>query len=343
VRSSLAEDLRQKTPDPRIMVRFPNWIGDAVMALPGLEALRRSVPGGLLVVLAKPWVADVIRMSPSADAVMEYLDPGEHSGMKGKYRLAGELRKEKFDCAVLFQNAFEAALIARLARISLLGGYDTDMRRILLTHPVTRPNKKGGEGHQVGYYMDLVRSLGFSAEVDLASRLVPKPAVGFEKRTVVLAPGASYGPAKMWPSIRYVQLGKRLSEMGYSIVVMGSEAESTVCSLVAEGIGESATDLSGRTSLSEAGGILAASQLVVSNDSGLMHLTAAVGANVVALFGSTDPDATGPFSESAVVIRGKAPCAPCFLRDCPSELECFDDVTVDVVLAECDRILEGSG
>ncbi|MFV1957727.1 MAG: glycosyltransferase family 9 protein, partial [bacterium] len=83
--------------------------------------------------------------------------------------------------------------------------------------------------------------------------------------------------------------------------------------------------------------------LVVCNDSGLMHLAAAAGANVVALFGSTDPDATGPFSESAVVIRGEAPCAPCFLRDCPTELECFDDVTVDVVLAECGRILEGSG
>ncbi len=343
MRSSLAEDLRQRAPGPRILVRFPNWIGDAVMALPGLDAIRRSVPGGLLVVLAKPWVADVIRMSPSADAVMEYLDPGEHSGVKGKYRLAGELKKEQFDCAVFFQNAFEAALIAGVARIPLRGGYDTDMRRILLTHPVTRPEKKGGETHQVGYYMDLVRSLGFSAEVDLTPRLVPKPVVGHEKRTVVLAPGASYGPAKMWPSVRYVQLGERLSEVGYSILVVGSEAESTVCGIVAEGIGDSATDLSGRTSLAEAGEILAASQLVVCNDSGLMHLAAAAGANVVALFGSTDPDATGPFSESAVVIRGEAPCAPCFLRDCPAELECFDDVTVDMVLAECGRILEGSG
>ncbi len=313
------------------------------MALPGLLALRRSVPGGLLVVLAKPWVADVIRMSPSADAVMEYLDPGEHSGMKGRYRLAGKLRKEKFDCAVLFQNAFEAALIAGAARIPLRGGYVTDMRGILLTHPVTRPEKKGGEVHQVGYYMDLVRFLGFSTEVDLTPRLVPKPAAGFEKKAVVLAPGASFGPAKMWPSARFVQLGKRLSEMGFSILVVGSAAESSVCAVVAEGIGDSATDLSGRTSLAEAGGILAASQLVVCNDSGLMHLAAAVGANVVALFGSTDPVATGPFSESAFIIRGKAPCAPCFLRDCPTELECFDDVTVDVVLVECGRILEGPG
>jgi len=343
VRSSLAEDLRKRTPGPRIMVRFPNWIGDAVMALPGLSALRLSVPGGLLTVLAKPWVADVIKMSPSADAVMMYLDPGEHSGMKGKYRLAGELKKEEFDCAVLFQNAFEAALIAGVARIPLRGGYDTDMRRILLTHPVKRPEKKGGEAHQVGYYMSLVRSLGFSAEVDLTPRLVPESTGGHEEKTVVLAPGASYGPAKMWPSVNYVQLGKRLSEAGCSILVVGSKAESTVCGIVAKGIGNSATDLSGRTSLAEAGGIIAASRLVVCNDSGLMHLAAATGANVVALFGSTDPDATGPFSESAFVIRGNAPCAPCFLRDCPAELECFNDVTVEAVLAECGRILEASG
>lgn len=343
MKSSMAEALTRRSQKPAIVIRFPNWIGDAVMALPGLDALRESVREGSVVVLAKPWVAGVIRMSPSADTVIEYLDPGEHSGFRGRYRLAKKLKVQKFDGAVLFQNAFEAALLAWAARVPLRGGYDTDLRQMLMTHPVSRPDKKGGENHQVGYYIELVRSLGFSAEVDPVPRLVPEPYKGPGSRIVVLAPGASYGPAKMWPADRYIQLGKRITEMGYSVFVMGSEAESAVAGTVAEGIGDSASDLSGRTTLTEAGGILAASQLVICNDSGLMHLAAAVGAKVVALFGSTDPDATGPASESAVVVRGSAPCAPCFLRDCPTELECFDNVTVDGVLAECTRILKASG
>lgn len=336
--NTMADQMFTVSKEPRFLVRFPNWIGDAVMALPGLAALRRSCPMALIEILAKPWVADVLKMSPDCDNVIAFLDPGEHERLRGKLRLIGSLRG-KYDAAVLFQNAIEAALITFTARIPLRGGYDTDMRGVFLTHPVPRPPKKGGETHQVNYYLDLVRSLGFHEGVEPIPRLVPERSDAVDGKTVSLAPGASYGPAKMWPYERFAELGKRFSDSGYSIVILGSSAEAAVCAKVAETIGHRARDLSGKTTLAEAAGIMASSRLVVCNDSGLMHLAGAVGSNLVALFGSTDANATGPVSDSAVILRGQASCAPCFLRECPTDLECFDDLTIEVVVEACSGIL----
>ncbi len=310
------------------------------MALPGLEKLKRSAPGSSISVLAKPWVADIVQLSHSADHVVPFLDPGRHSGLRGRFALARDLKKEGFDCAVLFQNAIEAAFIARAAGVLLRGGYDTDMRGVLLTHPVPRPRRKGGPGHQVGYYTELARELGFTAAVSMVPHLDPGPCRKTLEGLVVVAPGASFGPAKMWPSEKYAELGKRLAGMGHDIAVVGSSAESPVCGLVASDIGKGAVDLSGKTTLMEVACILSRSRLVICNDSGLMHLAAAVGARLVALFGSTDPVATGPVSQSAKVLTGSAHCAPCFLRECPTDLECFQDLGVDTVLEACVKTLE---
>lgn len=338
----MLQTLTAGTDTPKILVRFPNWIGDVVMALPGLEKLKSSISGGSIWVLAKPWVADVIRMSPSADRVVQFQDPGIHSGWRGRFSLARSLKKEGFAGAVLFQNAFEAALVTRAAGIPLRGGYDTDMRGMILTHPVPRPRRKGGHGHQINYYVDLAAQLGFSAEADMIPHLEPGPCREALEGLVVMAPGASFGPAKMWPVERYSDLGRKLAAMGHDIAVVGSSAESTVCGQVVQGIGSGARDLSGKTTLKEVACIMSRSTLVVCNDSGLMHLAAAVGARLVALFGSTDPDATGPVSESAQVLTGSAHCAPCFLRECPTDLECFQDLGVDTVLEACVKTLEDS-
>lgn len=334
-------ELKERNDFPSLMVRYPNWVGDAVMALPGLETIRRSLPSGRLAVLAKPWVADIIGMSSLADEVIHYRQPGEHSGLTGKISLVRHMRRHGFDGAVLFQNAFEAALIAKTAGVPLRGGYSTDARRLLLTHAVVAPHGRRPQEHQVGYYTGLAHSLGFCAPVDKIPRLPVPPDSARDPGMVGFAPGASFGPAKMWPAERYVDLGRRLAAKGCRILVFGSGGEKEICGRVAGGIGNLAEDLSGRTTLREAAHALATLSLLVSNDSGLMHLAAALGTPLVALFGSTDHVATGPLSETSVVIDGSAPCSPCFLRECPRNMECFDPVTVDKVEETCLEMLEG--
>ena len=334
------DDLRFRAENPRILIRFPNWIGDAVMALPGLLAISKSCPGATIHVLSKPWVSDIVRLSPAVDEVVHYQVPGEHQKPMGKLRLARSL-KGKYDAVVLFQNAIEAAIITFTARIPLRGGYNTDHRSFLLTHPVPCSDKKGGGRHQVYYYMDLAAKLGFTAKVEPVPHLSPSIPENRDPGYVVLAPGASFGPAKMWPLENYAELGRRLVLSERKVVIIGSGMEKDVCSQVADMIGPSAEDLSGRTSLSETAGILAGCSLAVCNDSGLMHLAAAVGVPLVALFGSTEPAATGPVSDKAVVLQGQAPCAPCYLRECPEQYQCFDDLTLDVVAGRCFQILEG--
>jgi len=321
---------------PSLLVRFPNWLGDAVLALPALRAIRRTLPAARLTVLARPSGAGAAALSGDADAFLP-LGPG-HGGAAGKAALVRELRRARFDGAVLLQNAFEAGLLAFLAGIPLRGGYPTDLRGVLLTHPVPVPREGN---HQVGYYLGAVRALGFGAEADPVPRLAPSPwsppAPG--RRWAALAPGAAYGPAKMWPAARFAELGRRLAARGLSLAVLGSPAESEVCREVAAGAGPEAFDLSGRTTLAEAASALGACELAVTNDSGLMHLAAAAGTPLVALFGSTDPSATGPVSARAVVVRGSAACAPCFRRECPTRLECFLDITVERAEEACARAL----
>lgn len=336
MKAPFREALLARSPAPGLLVRFPNWVGDAVLALPALRALRRSLPQGHLAVLARPGVADLVAMSGDADRLIPY-GPG-HAGVAGKAALVRSLRQAGLDGAVLLQNAFEAALLARWAGIPLRGGYATDLRGLLLTHPVAVRDRGA---HQVRYYLEAVRSLGFLAEVDPVPRLDPPPWAppGGGGRWAALAPGAAYGPAKMWPAHRFAELGRRLATRGFSVVVLGNPAEAPLCARVAAGVGPAALDLAGKTTLSEAASVLAGCEVAVTNDSGLMHLAAAVGAPLVALFGSTDPTATGPASPRAVVVRGSAPCAPCFRRECPTRLECLTDITVERAEEACERAL----
>ncbi len=325
-----------------LLAWYPNWIGDAVMALPALEAIRRSLPEGTdLAVLAKPWTADIASLSGLTDRVIEHCTGNEHRGVAGRLRLAATLRHESIAGGILFPNAIGSAVILALAGIPLRGGYASEWRGPFLTHRVPPVPGNWPRGHLVEYYLDMVRTLGFDGPVEGIPRLRVTP-VDRERPRVAFAPGAAYGPAKMWPAKGWIELGKRLAGRNCRIDLLGSAAESAVCSAVAAAIGEPARDLSGRTTLGEAAGLLAGARLAVTNDSGLMHLAAAVGAPLVAIFGSTDPTATGPRAKHLRIIRGEAPCAPCFARTCDRAYRCYDPVTVPVVERACLELLEGA-
>lgn len=316
------------------------------MTLPAVRTIRQNFPAARISILAQPWVADLFNANRYVDEVLLYQKKKEHAGVRGLFRLAGELRRRHFDATILLQNAFEAALLARLAGIPIIAGYSRDARRLLLTHPafISREIRKK---HQVYYYQDLLRQLGLQCgpdalyldlDTEVRSKAkaraaeLPKPLVGFN-------PGAAYGPAKRWPEQKYAALAKTLEEkLSGTTLVFGTAADAQA----AAAIGRSASnvvDLTGKTALAEAMGLIECCDLFVTNDSGLMHVAAAAGTPMVAIFGSTDAVATGPFTEQAVVIQKDLPCIPCLKPECSRDFRCMEDIGVEEVGAAVMQLL----
>lgn len=335
-----------------LLIRGTNWIGDVIMSLPALSAVRNSCPGTRIAVLAKPWVADLYRLFPGVDEVILFRSPGVHDGIAGKFRLARELRARRFDAALLFQNAIEAAIITALARIPLRGGYTTDGRRLLLTHPV-RKKRAIDTQHQTHYYIEMVRSLGFRSDPDdlaiqpdgeslrRADELFRKEGIDRNHPVVGIAPGASYGPAKMWYAQRFAGLADRLAD-DYSarVLLFGSSGDAVHTGAVATFMKHPAIDLAGATSLAEAAALMSRCSLVVSNDSGLMHLAGGLGVPLIAVFGSTNPRTTSPLGARSHVLYRKVHCSPCLKKTCPGDFACMDGITVDDVYTLASRLLE---
>ena len=330
-----------------ILVRSTNWIGDAIMTTPAVRTIRQNFPRARITLLAKPWLADVFRASPHVDEVMLYENNGRHQGLTGMWRLVGDLRARGFDAAILLQNAFEAALLAFLARIPVRAGYRRDGRSPLLTHPVTiRPEVR--RIHQVHYYQTLLADLGLAPGPDELFLRLPAEdeqwAAAFindrEPPLVGINPGAAFGPAKCWPACRYGQLAVRLhEEFGGHYLVFGTAADSeTIDEIVSHGPAF-ITGLAGRTSLAQAMALIGRCQAFVTNDSGLMHVGAALGTPLVAIFGSTDDVATGPFSPAATVVKKKIHCQPCLRKECGRGFQCMLDISVEDVAQAMGGIL----
>lgn len=342
----------------KILVRSTNWIGDAVMTTPAVRTIRENSPESEITMLVHPWVADVFRYSPRVDRIFLYEKKGNHKGLKGMLRLAGELREQQFDCAILLQNAFEAAFITRIAGIPVRGGYTTDGRGLLLSHGVQKAPDLIRK-HEIHYYQRIMRGLGLKTAANELELFIPGVHVAAarqrlgerigEKVGVVpligLNPGAAFGPAKRWPTERYAELADRLSaETGAWILLFGSAADQpTATEILSRAASrERIIDLTGHTSLVEAMALIGECDMFVTNDSGLMHVAAALHTPQVAIFGSTDHIRTGPYSEQAVVIRKELPCSPCKKPRCPEKhFRCMRLITTAEVFAAAMRLLKG--
>jgi len=321
-----------------ILVRSTNWIGDAVMTLPAIRTIRQNFPAARISILAHPWVADLFTANRYVDEVSIYQKRGEHAGVQGLFRLAGELRPLHFEAAILLQNAFEAALLARLAGIPVIAGYSRDARRLLLTHAASIRSEIRKK-HQVYYYQDLLRQLGLSPgpdelylELSEDIRQWASDFVEELRRPIIgLNPGAAYGPAKRWPAQKYASLTTRLAEAtGGTIMVFGTEADRQAADTIGKKT-STLVDLTGRTSLKQAMGLIECLDVFVTNDSGLMHVAAAARTPLVAIFGSTDAVATGPFSDRAKVIQKDFACIPCLKPECKSDFRCMEEIQVGEV------------
>jgi len=332
----------RKAPNPAevrsILVRAPNWVGDAVMSLPALGGVRQVFPQAAITVLAVPRVAPLFSEHPEVAEVILY-PPGPE-----KWRRLWALRG-RFDLALALPNSLESALGLWLAGAPARVGYNTDARRPFLTTAVG--GRKGLKGlHQVFYYLGLLTALGPVAsytpptlfltpeEIAAAAKLLDHGNVAASGPWVGLSPGAAYGPAKRWPAERFAALAQELQkEFRANIVLLGGPDDQEAGEQVKALMPQPPVDLVGRTSLRQALGVLANLQLLITNDSGLMHAAAALRTPLVAIFGSTDPVATGPFTSQAAVIHHPRDCAPCLERTCPIDYPCLTDITVTEVLA----------
>src|SRR5579875_1168641 len=297
--------------EPRkIMVRATNWIGDAVMSLPAIEALRARFPEAEIVMVSKPWVSDVYRYQPAIDRQITYETNGEHRGASGFNKLIRQLHKERFDAAVLFQNAFQAAWMAWLAKIPIRIGYARDGRTHLLTSALEVP-PPAVCGHQTYYYLQLlfragiisrpepprpleeVRLVVHSDEKNWAVRRLESLGLHGPRFLIGMMPGASFGPAKRWPAERFAELADRLiTALSADVLIFGSEAERSLANDVAQEMEHTPIVMAGETTLRQAMALFEHCRLVVTNDSGPMHVASALALPVVAVFGSTDAIAT---------------------------------------------------
>jgi heptosyltransferase-2 len=338
----------------KLLVRATNWLGDAVMSIPALREIRRSFPGWEIVVLARPWVADLYRREDFCDRLLAYENRGRHAGARGKLRLATELRRERFDCAVLLQNAFDAALLAWLAKIPRRIGYSRDVRRPFLTEPIAVPHKDEIPEHQRFYYLELLRraklieALPECREIRLSGASQAAESGwslwqqrGFSaKRWIGVSPGAAFGGAKRWLPERFAESAAKLSaELDAEVAVFGSQAEAGLCESVAAAVGPRAHSLAGKTTLAEFIDLAATCTVYLTNDSGPMHVASALGVPTVAVFGATDHVATGPTNAWARIVRQPVDCSPCLLRECPIDHRCMTRVESAAVIAEAQNLL----
>jgi heptosyltransferase-2 len=333
----------------KILIRATNWVGDAIMALPALRAVRTRFSDAEISVLARPYVADIYRDQQVCDHLIDYDAQGIHAGMSGRERLAAELRARKFDVALLLQNAFDAAWLAWRANIPERIGYARDVRSFLLTKPVAVPKPGEIPAHETFYYLELLRRAGwleFVPDESFIAMEVPeekraraaesliKAGARLHTLRVAIGAGASYGSAKCWPPARFAEIANRLqSQSDADVILFGTAAESAVSNAIASEMRRAPIDLTGKTSIADLSALLSQCHLFIGNDSGAMHVAAAVGLPVVAVFGSTDPLGTAPVTPRCTVVQERPYCSPCFLRRCPTDHRCMTKVTPDMVEA----------
>ncbi|MBI5181846.1 MAG: lipopolysaccharide heptosyltransferase II [Nitrospirae bacterium] len=337
----------------KILIRGTNWIGDAVLTMPAVNAVRKRFIDAEISILVKPWVAGLFVNSPDIDRIIIYGDEN-YISLCGKRKLASDLKKYKFDMAILFQNAFEAAFLAFLAKIPIRYGYNTDGRGMFLTHKIPLSDETLKK-HQVWYYLDLLRPIGINIErpelnlkignKDKSSALNILKINRIKKDDLIIGinPGASYGPAKRWLPDKYAKLAEMLIERHNArIILFGSKDDKEVAAEIVSISTAKPLNLAGITSLTETAALIEQCRLFITNDSGLMHIAAALNVPVIAIFGSTSPEKTGPYGKGHHIIYKNAECSPCLKRKCPTDFRCMGLISVDEVYSRAEKMINSN-
>jgi heptosyltransferase II len=333
----------------KILIRAVNWLGDAVMITPALAAIREAFPQAELTVLANPLVSQMFSPHQSVDRVITF-DRAVHRGIGGRLRLASLLRRERFDLAIIFPNSFEGALIPTLAGIPRRLGKNSDGRGFLLTHSYPKSLQNTSE-HQVLNYLDMLKHFGIdsgaprlqlettAAEDQALAELLSARGIGGDDMVLGVNPGATFGSAKRWYPERFAEAAAELSRRwGARIVVTGGPAETEMAARIEELLGGECLNLAGATNVRQLLALIKRCDFFITNDSGPMHIAAAFGVPLVAIFGSTDHRTTSAFFDKGAIVRKEADCAPCMKRECPTDHRCMTAVTAAEVIDAADKL-----
>ncbi len=336
-----------------ILIIAPNWIGDAVMTQPLLAKLKLLYPESIIDVLASNWVAPIYRACPEVNDVIEAKFKHKELQWGLRKQLANELSEKKYQACFVLPNSFKSALIPWLANIPFRIGYRGELRYGLINFALENPSKVM-RPPMVEHYMALSQLIEADDQKSAINALIPKLNISplalqsVENKLqaaninlnsfYVMCPGAEYGPTKRWPTEYFAKLAQNLiaSDPKNQIILLGSKSDHSLAQEITQ-LANSTNNLHnwcGNTSLDEAIALIGLSKSVVSNDSGLMHIAAALKTPQVAIFGSSDPAHTPPLSENAKVIWLNMPCSPCHKRECPlGHLRCLKDILPEQVFA----------
>jgi len=337
----------------KVLIRAVNWIGDAVMTTPAIGVIREYFPHAEITLLANQLVSQVFTGHDWVDRVITFDRNGMHKGAVGRIRLAAELRTHEFDLAIILPNSLDAAMVPWLAGIPMRLGKTGDGRSLLLTRRF--PKKLQPQGvHQSQNYLAMLRYFGItgsekpqllvttgSEDRGVAARLAES---GINDGDLVLGinPGATYGSAKRWYPDRFAAVAKEISrQTGAKVVITGGPGETAIAADIETELAGNCLNLAGKTSVRQLMALLKRCNLLITNDSGPMHIAAAFDVPLVAIFGSTDNTTTFPLSERAVVVRTPVDCAPCMKRECPTDHRCMLSVTVEMVVDKALRLYSG--
>jgi len=325
----------------RILIVGPAWIGDMVMAQSLFITLKQRFPGSEIDVLAPAWSKPLLaRMPEVKSSIVMPLGHGEF-GFGARRRL-GRLLRGRHDHAIVLSRSWKSALVPFFAGIPKRTGYRGEWRYGLIND--MRPLDQSKLTQTVQRFV----ALGLARDAPLPPADIPKPhlrvdaenqsallsklALNRDSPIVAMMPGAEYGPAKRWPVERYGELAKQLLASGKQVWVFGSVREQSLGEEITYIAGKRVVNLCGSTRLEDVVDLLALAETAVTNDSGLMHIAAAVGVKLVAIYGSSSPDYTPPLSDKADVVYLRLECSPCFERECPlKHLNCLNQITVDDV------------
>ena len=336
-----------------ILVKGTNWVGDTIISFPTVHSLRHLFPQAHISVLAKSHLAELWKANPDVDEVIPYDMPTGASRIFGELQIARLIRDKTIDLAIILPRSFSSSLMVFLGGIPHRIGYKSEGRDWLLTERIDRDTEFLSR-HRMYYYLHLIECLGhfpsFSLPTLSLNGTTERWADGFIAQNglkgellIGFNAGATYGEAKCWPPEMFVEVGRRLiKDYGAYILIFGSSRpkEKNLNVTIAQGIGDRCLNLSGETSLLQLGSLLQQCRLLVTNDTGTMHVAAAVDTRVVAIFGPTDPRTTSPLGEKHVIIRRESPCSPCLKKVCPEgHHTCMRQITVHDVLTEIDGSL----
>jgi heptosyltransferase II len=332
----------------RILVRGVNWVGDTILTYPAVQKLKVGFPRSHLAVLVRESLVDLWKTFPYVDEVIPFQSGKGWRSLREDLRIGFFLRKEKYDLAVVFPRSFRSAYPIFLAGIPIRLGYRDEGRSLFLTHGIHRADDVL-QDHRIHYYRRLLDTFGMDDRLYLprvflreedrrwAQEKLERMGLWDGRPLIGMNPGATYGLAKCWYPARFGELGKRLvKKRKASVLLFGKAEERPIAQEILRHLGEGGIDLTGQTDLLQLAALLEKCRLLATNDTGTMHLAAATGTPVVAIFGPTDPVTTGPWGEGHRVVRKEVPCSPCLKRICPTDHRCMKEISVEEVEAVVD-------